>query len=68
MMSAQLPCYSGTGEKSVCGMSERSKRCDRCGFNPAENERRNQINVTELTDGRMGKIIPKGGKVNDADT
>lgn len=44
----------------LCGYDERFFRCGSCGFNPAENERRNGIALETLTNGLLGKVLRKG--------
>ena len=50
----------GKNIKVLCSDDERFVCCESCGFNPAENERRNSIALETLTNGLMGKVLRKG--------
>lgn len=65
------PCYvpgrrtgiPGCGMREpigVCGMPEQNGNCERCGFNPEENERRKGIEFTTLENGLRCRILRKG--------
>lgn len=46
-------------KKGICGKEEHDYKCCLCGFNPAENERRNSIELSSLPNGLKGKIIKR---------
>ena len=62
------PCMEYSGKKSICGNTLLHSDCERCGFNPEENERRKQIAFTVRPDMTKRKIIKRGGNTNAAIT